>query len=125
MLRNSIYSTRTPKIRFARQLRKRHTSAERLLWKKLRAKRFHGYKFRRQVPIGPFIVDFLCAEKRLIIEVDGDSHFMPGAQERDARREAYLCSAGFRVYRCGNVQLFTEIDGVLAQVALLLEVHSD
>ena len=96
MLRNNLnISSEKEKRDFARHLRTRQTNGERALWRKIRAKRFHGIKFRRQVPIGPYIVDFLYIQKKLIIEIDGDSHYEPGAKEKDAIREAYLREMGF------------------------------
>jgi very-short-patch-repair endonuclease len=125
MLRNSVFSTKTPKVSFARQLRAQGTSGERLLWKKLRAKRFHGLKFRRQVPIGPYIVDFLCVQKKFIIEIDGDSHFQPGARERDATRERYLRAAGFELFRCGNHQVLHSTSATIQQIASAMGFLSD
>lgn len=113
MLRNSVYSTHEPKTAFAKLLRKRMTPGEVKLWSKLRAARFHGLKFRRQVPIGPFIVDFLCIEKKLILEVDGDAHFEPGAAEKDRKREEYLKAQGFRVVRVLNSEAVCDIDFVI------------
>ncbi|MGA9866262.1 MAG: DUF559 domain-containing protein [Acetobacteraceae bacterium] len=76
---------------FARQLRRNATDVERLLWRTLRDHRFHGYKVRRQHPIGPFIVDFACVAKRLVIEADGVQH---ADSTVDARRTAFLHERG-------------------------------
>ncbi len=113
MLRNSVYVTHEPKTSFAKKLRKDMTPGEVKLWSKLRTTRFHRLKFRRQVPIGPFIVDFLCAEKRLIIEVDGDAHFESGAAEKDLRREGYLKAQGFTVLRFLNSEVVCDVDSVM------------
>ncbi len=102
MLNNKECTSYDPKTSFARELRVRQTSGEKSLWGKLRAKRFHDLKFRRQVPIGPFIVDFLCIEKKLIIEVDGWTHGELGAKEYDNMRENYLKKQGFVVFRISN-----------------------
>lgn len=67
MLRGIVFSTKKPKTTFARDLRKDQTPGEKVLWGKIRERRFHGFKFRRQVPIGPYIVDFLCIAKKLIL----------------------------------------------------------
>lgn len=120
MLRNTVYSKKKPKITFARILRKDQTPGEKVLWKKIRERRFHGFKFRRQVPIGPYIVDFLCTEKKLIVEIDGDSHYEPGAQEQDGKREAYLRTQGFDVLRVGNRQTIQELNAVLAKLGRIL-----
>jgi len=112
------------KTAFARMLRSNQTSGEKKLWKKLRGKRFHGLKIRRQVPVGPYIVDFLCVEKRLIIEVDGDSHFESGAGERDEKRELYLRSQGFRILRIGERQTAGSMESVLATIGEMIRCSS-
>mgnify|MGYP001994640938 CR=1 FL=1 len=94
----------------ARELRKNSTDTEKHLWYFLRAKRF-GYKFKRQVPVGRFIVDFVCLEKRLIIELDGSQHQVN--QTYDAERTAELNRAGFQVLRFWNTEILLEIDSVL------------
>src|SRR3989344_2166709 len=87
---------------FAKKLRRKMTVAEKVLWKQLRAKRFNGHKFRRQVSIGPFIVDFLCIEKRLVVEVDGETHLSSSARAYDARRDRFFLRNGFRILRVTN-----------------------
>ena len=87
------------------------TDAERLLWKHLRAKHIEGLKFRRQQPIDDYIVDFVCFENRLIIEVDGGHHAVQ--KESDIERDAYLKKYGFRMLRFWNNEVFTNIQGVL------------
>jgi len=125
MLRNYLRCSHKPKILFARHLRKSQTPGEQVLWKKLRAKRFHGLKFRRQVPIGPFIVDFLCVEKKLIIEIDGDSHFEPGAQRRDKNRESFLQMQGFDVLRFKNGFVVEDCDLVLTKIGERVGLYPD
>ena len=100
---------------------------EKILWKRLRAKRFHHHKFRRQVPIGPYIVDFLCVGAAIVIEIDGDSHWEEGAQEYDACRTAFLQKHGFRVVRFTNTQVHTHIDWVLEMIydAVMHEAPGD
>ena len=101
---------------FARQLRKSMTDAERWLWLELKARRFDGRKFRRQVPIGGYIVDFACFASRLVVELDGGQH---AAQvERDESRTAWLNSRGFRVLRFWNYQVFEEPESVLETIWL-------
>ena len=95
----------------AKNLRKRLTDAERLLWNHLRAKQIEGVKFRRQEPIDNYIVDFVCFENRLIIEVDGGQHATE--IEKDIGRDNYLKNNGFRILRFWNNEVFTNIDGVL------------
>ena len=101
---------RIAKLRYhAKQMRSEPTEAEHRLWQLLRAKRFSGYKFRRQVPIDFYIADFLCPAARLIIELDGSQHAESAADER---RDSYLRSQGFRVLRIWNRDLFTNEEGV-------------
>ena len=92
----------------SRRLRRNATDAERKLWSVLRSRQHNGFKFRKQVEIDGFIVDFLCPKKRLIIEVDGGQH----TPERDARRTAYLESQGFRLIRFWNNDVLENLDGV-------------
>ena len=92
----------------SRALRKNATDAERKLWSVLRRQQLNGFKFRKQVEIDGYIVDFLCAEQRLIIEVDGGQH----SPARDARRTAFLQSQGFRLIRFWNNDVLQNLDGV-------------
>lgn len=95
----------------AKELRKKSTYAERLLWCHLRSKQLKGLKFRRQEQIGRFIVDFVCYEKSLIIEADGGQHVVE--HEKDEERTLWLNSQGFQVLRFWNHEILTNIDGVL------------
>jgi len=99
----------------ARELRKNPTEAERKLWAHLRLCQICGYKFRRQHPVGPYIVDFVCIEKKLIIEVDGGQH----NEKRiyDAKREKWLEEKGFKVLRFWNNELLGDIDIVREVIA--------
>jgi very-short-patch-repair endonuclease len=89
----------------ARTMRRAPTDAERALWRLLRGRRFSGYKFRRQTPLGPFIADFVCFEVRLIVEADGSQH---AESARDDRRDAWLRAQGFRIRRFWNVEILTQ-----------------
>lgn len=89
---------------FARQLRNQPTEPEKRLWWFLRAGQL-GHKFRRQAAIGPYIVDFVCFAKKLIIELDGSQHLEVDAQQHDANRTVWLNSRGFRVIRFRNHEL--------------------
>jgi len=100
------------KTRFARRLRKSMTPAERLLWWKLKDKQ-QGWKFLRQTPVGPFIVDFACLEVLLAIEVDGATHHAKDEIEYDASRTRYLESQGWRVVRFWNREIFENLNGVV------------
>jgi len=90
------------------------THPERTLWQLLRDRRLAGLKFVRQAPIGPFIVDYLCREKRLVIELDGESHSERGTYDR--RREAWLREQGFTVCRLSNDDVLRELEGVLIAI---------
>jgi len=94
----------------ARRLRRDQTEAEAKLWDRLRGGRLDGWKWRRQVPVGPFIVDFLCLEAAVVVEVDGGIHAEQA--DRDARRDAYLRARGFQVLRFWNSEVSPQIDGV-------------
>src|SRR5215213_3709417 len=98
----------------ARDLRTRETSAEDLLWEELRGRRLDGLKFRRQHPVGAFVVDFCCTECRLAIELDGEIH--AEQQDRDAEREAILAVAGYRVIRFPNQSIRENLPEVLAAI---------
>jgi len=98
----------------ARHMRSHPTHAEATLWEKLRAKRLNGYKFRRQHIIPPFIVDFYCAAKKLIIEVDGSAH--EHRQEYDQEREQYLLNLGYFILRFTNEQVLEGLDQVLSAI---------
>lgn len=101
---------------FARRLRRDATHAEALLWSRLRNRRLGGYKFRRQHPIGRYVVDFVCIEQRLVIEVDGGQHAAEGAE--DARRTAWLETRGFRVLRFWNNEVLANLKAVLTAIEL-------
>ncbi|HEV8719793.1 MAG TPA: DUF559 domain-containing protein [Candidatus Binatia bacterium] len=103
----------------ARQLRKNLTDAERLLWRKLRLWQVDGFKFRRQQPLGRYIVDFVCLEKRMIIEVDGGQHAEDANYDTD--RDAWLRNQGFVILRFWNNDVLKNIDGVLEVIAKNLQ----
>ena len=98
----------------AKSMRGEASDAEQLLWKHLRARQFYGYKFRRQVVIEPFIVDFVSFEAKLIIEADGGQHIEQ--QEYDAQRTKKLEGKGYTVIRFWNHEILANIDGVLAVI---------
>ncbi len=98
-------------------LRQNPTEAEARLWSRLRSRRLNNYKFRRQVPIGPYIVDFLCVEQRLIVEADGSQH----RKDIDAPRTAFLETQGHRVIRFWNQDILARTEDVLATILAHLE----
>jgi very-short-patch-repair endonuclease len=97
--------------RYAKILRRDSTEAEKLLWSKLKAKQLDGLKFRRQQPVGSFIVDFVCFEKGVVVELDGGQH--AANAPRDAERDGILTRNGFRVLRFWNNDVLQDIDGVV------------
>ena len=107
------------KISRARELRKNSTEAESALWSKLRSRQLSGYHFRRQHPVGMYIVDFVCLDSRLVVELDGGQHLE--SSEYDEARTAYLSSRGYSVIRFWNNQVFAEIDGVKEALLLALD----
>ncbi|WP_156385687.1 endonuclease domain-containing protein [Devosia sp. Root685] len=103
-------------IERSRQLRKSMPGPEAKLWSFLRELRTQGHHFRRQVQIGPYYVDFLCHGSKLVIEVDGDTHFVGGAQAYDARRDQRIAADGFRVVRFTNYEVTANLDGVMEAI---------
>jgi very-short-patch-repair endonuclease len=100
-------------------LRKHPTEAERLLWRHLRLRQLGGWKFRRQQPVGSYIVDFVCLEKRLIVEVDGGHHAVQ--VEKDARRAAWLEAEGFRLLRFWNTDVLRDVTIVQETIRAALD----
>ncbi len=97
-------------------LRKNATDAERLLWKHLRNGQLDGLKFRRQEPIDPYIVDFVCFEKNLIVELDGGHHWKETQMQKDNERSEYLREKGFRIIRLPNNDVLDNTTGVLEHI---------
>ena len=109
-------------IELSRQHRLNLTAAESLLWSKLNRRQLDGFRFRCQHPIGRYIVDFYCHEKRLAIELDGEIH--NGQKRYDTNRECYLRSFGCTVIRFDNTMVMTDIDSVLNDVKRVLHNNS-
>jgi very-short-patch-repair endonuclease len=104
----------------ARTLRKHDTQAERMLWEALRARRLGGFKFLRQLAIGPYFADFACREHRLIVEIDGATHGNVAELTHDRVRDEYLIAHGWRVHRAWNQDVFTNLTGVCDSILLVL-----
>jgi very-short-patch-repair endonuclease len=105
-----------PKVITARLLKRGQTNAENRLWAELRKLRSNGLRFRRQHPIGEYIVDFICLEKKLIIEVDGGQHNIDSTIIKDKSRTEWLKSEGYRVLRLWNNDVLTNIEGVITRI---------
>jgi adenine-specific DNA-methyltransferase len=98
----------------ARELRSQMTNAESLLWKQLKGRRFQGFKFRRQRPLGPYILDFICLEAGLVIEIDGGQH--NEQQAHDQARTALIETQGLTVIRFWNHEVLNETPAVLEKI---------
>ena len=106
----------------ARTLRHNQTEAEKRLWGYLRDKRLQDLKFNRQVPVGPYIVDFLCHERKLVIEIDGATHSDSHEVRYDEKRTVFLNEQGYRVLRCVNADVFENLEGVMDSIFIALEI---
>ena len=109
------------KTTIAKKLRKNQTSQETKLWSVLRRKNFFGLKFRRQYPIGNYIVDFCCPEKKFILEVDGGGHNERQQAKKDQLRDSWLREQGFTVLRIWNNELEENFEGVIEKVKILVK----
>jgi very-short-patch-repair endonuclease len=114
---------RNPEDRLAtaRRLRQDMTVAEKLLWQALRGRQLQGIKFRRQVPIGPYVADFACLTARLIVELDGAPHDDPVRQDHDAFRDEWLQQQGWKVLRFRNELVIGGGNIVLDRILAALE----
>ncbi|MDZ4132728.1 MAG: endonuclease domain-containing protein, partial [Dethiobacteria bacterium] len=117
LIKQKQYTT-NPKL--AKSLRKSSTDAELLLWRYLRNRSFEGVKFRRQQPFGPYIVDFISLNDKLIIELDGGQHNLEAEKVRDKVRDQYIEDEGYKVMRFWNNDLTNNIEGVLESIRLAL-----
>ena len=95
------------------------TEAERRLWSRLRRRKVEGHYFRRQVPLGPFVLDFACMQAKLVIEVDGGQHATQESSDRS--RESWLAGRGYRVVRFWNHDVLRDTDAVIVEIARQLE----
>ena len=120
--RGGTYNVSSKK-EFRKALRNSLTAAEAVLWASLQRRQLAGKKFRRQVSIGPYIVDFYCAERRLVIELDGAAHFSPTIDEYEAARTKYLEREGLTVIRFENRELKEDIEAVLDRIRRELETN--
>ncbi len=110
------------KTQRARRLRRNATDAELRLWHRLRSRSILGFKFVRQEPIGPYIVDFACRERRLIVELDGSQH---ADSMRDVVRDRWLAEQGYHVLRFWNNDVMVNMEGVLETIAMVLNGEGD
>lgn len=106
----------------ARDLRKNMTDSERIIWSIIRNRQFYGYRFLRQYCMGQYIVDFICREKKIIIEIDGGQHNKQINIEYDEQRSAYLNSKGYKVVRFWNNEINNNLAGVYKKLQDIFEV---
>jgi very-short-patch-repair endonuclease len=118
-------SSRVDPVTFRRRLRNSPTAAEVALWKVLRTRQLGGLKFRRQHPIGPYVLDFFCTGQRLAIELDGDQHDEDHQKRHDDLREEYLKARLIRVMRFGNRDVLTAPASVYDAIARAADVEED
>ena len=109
------------KYQRARELRKNSTPHEQMLWRLIRNRNFKNYKFRRQYPIGNYIVDFICREKRLIIELDGGQHNEENNINYDKLRTEFLNNMGYKILRIWNNDIENNIEGVMSKIESYLD----
>lgn len=100
---------------YRRDLRRHATKSEQILWKYIKSSQL-GVKFRRQVSIGPYIVDFYCHEKRLVIELDGYTHQGDAAVVKDTKKQDYFVQNGYTVVRCTDGQVLSNMEGVIKTI---------
>jgi len=105
----------------ARHMRREATDAERKLWLLLRDRRLAGAKFRRQAPIGPYIADFVCLRRKLIVEADGGQHF---ESQNDLVRDQWLAAEGYAVVRYANNDILNNPEGVLSDLLARIGGHN-
>lgn len=113
------------KIILARNLRKNSTIQERRLWNLLKNRQFYNLKFKRQQPIGEYIVDFICKEEKIIIEIDGGQHNIINNIQSDKERTDYLQSLGYNVIRFWNDEIYENIDGVISKLKEEINPHQE
>ena len=109
----------------ARTLRRNSTIQERRLWNLLKNRQFHNLKFKRQHPIGDYIVDFICKEAKIIIEIDGGQHNELENIDYDNARTEFLNSLGYKVIRFWNNEIYENIEGVLLKLEVEINPHQE
>ena len=122
LMGNASVITKSRLTHLARNLRQNQTDAELELWWSLRSRQIEGAKFKRQFPIGPYIVDFVCLKARLVVEVDGSQHALQECE--DAIRTKFLEGKGLTVLRFTNLDVLTNLEGVIFTIVEQLAAHS-
>ena len=111
-----MQKTSKEKLTLARNLRKNQTPQEIILWSRLRGRKFKNLKFRRQHPFGGYVVDFICLEEKIVIELDGWQHKIEDNKIYDKNRTEFLEENGYRVLRFWNNEVNNNLDGVLLKI---------
>jgi len=117
-----VYNRESEKLK-RKMLRENLSQAEVLLWSKLKGKGLNNYKFRRQYSVGKFVIDFYCPKSKMAIEIDGDSHFVEGAKERDRERQTIIETFGITFLRFTNREIYENIDGVLDKIVEHIKIR--
>ena len=120
MLEQQMNKGRVKKT-IARKLRRDQTDAERTLWARLRSKQLRGAKFRRQQPLGPYIVDFINFDSRLVVEIDGGQHNEEEMRQKDKDRTMWLMQRGYQVLRFWDNEVLQNVDSVLERILAALK----
>src|SRR6267378_3098464 len=111
------HSAVSPRLRNrAKSLRRTMTRAETLLWRYIKAHHIHGLSFRRQAPMGAYIVDFVCHDRRVIVELDGETHDFEERLKHDQKRDAWLASHGYVILRFTNHDVLSNLEGVVTVI---------
>jgi len=108
----------------AKRLRKTSTDAERVLWRSLQGRQLDGLKFRRQHPIGPYVVDFACLERSVVVEIDGGQHAEEAQEAKDGVRDKWLQDEGFRALRFWNHEVLSNTEGVVEAIRAACLYHA-
>ena len=120
---NLTYGASAEIFKRAKNLKREMTPAEKILWKELRNGKLDGHKFRRQHPIGKFVADFYCHQRKMVIELDGGIHDDVGIKERDEGRTYELENFGLKIIRFTNEDIFENLDNVLNEIKTHLLPH--
>jgi very-short-patch-repair endonuclease len=121
----TAFFNRSSETEKRQQQRSSMPQAEVMLWSRLKGRQLLGCKFRRQYSVGSFVTDFYSAEIKLGIELDGDSHFQPGAAAYDLKRQAFIQSFGIRIVRILNSDVYENLDCVLEMIGREVQTRRD
>jgi len=110
----TLLYNKTDNLKLRRKLRRNQPDTERMVWSKLRNRQVLGFKFKRQYGVGSYIVDYCCPEAKVVVEIDGDSHYLNNdVKEKEKKRQIYIEGVGFKVLRFTNKDVRENLEGVL------------